>query len=224
MHTEQLTELCQLGGRLWSAGKEETTIDWRMLSAGAISRFFPHLSFGRTRTALLRGVGIRIGARSVVLGPIKFTGPGDIVEMFSVGEDTYITGPLRVDLGAAVRIGHRVQIGHHVAILTLDHEIGPAERRCGRLIAAPVEVGDGAWSGTNVTLLPGVEIGTGAIVGSGAVVSKDVAPNTFVAGVPAQFVRDLDNEAPLSQRRGRAAPALADEQTPRVPRSRPARK
>jgi maltose O-acetyltransferase len=204
MHSERLTELSVLGGRLWRAGKEETSIDGRKLCVGVISRVFPHLSFGRTRTALLRAAGIRIGARSLVLGPIKFTGPGDAGEMFSVGDDTYITGPLRVDLGAGVRIGHRVQIGHDVAILTLDHEIGPPERRCGRLIAAPIEIGDGVWLGTNVTLLPGVEIGAGAIVGTGAVVSKDVAPNTLVGGVPAQFVRDLADEAPLSQRRGRA--------------------
>ncbi len=207
MPNDRLTELSALGGRLWSAVRNETRVDGQKFFASNVSRCLPHLGFSRTRTALLRAAGIRIGDRSLVLGPIKFTGPGDVSEMFSVGRDTYITGPLSVDLGADVRIGHGVQIGHNVAILTLEHEIGPPEHRCGRLTAAPVEIGDGVWLGTNVTLLPGVVIGAGAIVGTGAVVSRDVAPNTLVAGVPAELVRDLADVAPMSQRRARSTPA-----------------
>ena len=47
------------------------------------------------------------------------------------------------------------------------------------------------WIGANVTILPGVTIGNGAIVSAGAVVTKDVAENTIVAGVPAKKVRDV---------------------------------
>jgi acetyltransferase-like isoleucine patch superfamily enzyme len=57
------------------------------------------------------------------------------------------------------------------------------------LVIKPVRVRDGADIGVNVVLLPGVTIGNGAIVGAGAVVTKDVAPNTIVAGVPAKFLR-----------------------------------
>ena len=45
------------------------------------------------------------------------------------------------------------------------------------------------WQGANVTVLPGVTIGEGAFVAAGAVVTKDVAPGTVVAGVPARFVK-----------------------------------
>jgi acetyltransferase-like isoleucine patch superfamily enzyme len=90
----------------------------------------------------------------------------------------------------------------------MDHEMGPSASRCGRLVAAPIEVGDGVWLASRVTILPGVAVGKGAVVAAGAVVTQDVAPDTLVAGVPAKFIRDLDKETPpRSQRLSRVVPA-----------------
>jgi maltose O-acetyltransferase len=83
----------------------------------------------------------------------------------------------------------------------MDHEMGPSASRCGRLVAAPIEVGDGVWLASRVTILPGVAVGKGAVVAAGAVVTHDVAPDTLVAGVPARFVRDLDKETPPRSQR-----------------------
>jgi maltose O-acetyltransferase len=216
MDAERLTELALLGERIWRAGVTETRLDAHKFFLNAIVASLPHSTFNRTRTTLLRRSGIRVGARSLVMGPIRFTGPGDARFLFSIGDDTFITGPVHVDLGAAVRIGDQVRLGQHVTLLTLDHEIGPPERRCGRLTAAPIEIGDGAWLSSNVTLLPGVAVGSGAVVGAGALVSKDVPPNTLVAGVPARVVRNLAHEATPSGRRQRASPtAYYDEEGPR---------
>jgi maltose O-acetyltransferase len=62
----------------------------------------------------------------------------------------------------------------------------------------PVTIGNGAWLGARCTILPGVNVGEGAIVAAGAVVTHDVPANTMVAGVPARAIRDLsaDNPAP----------------------------
>jgi maltose O-acetyltransferase len=194
--------------RLARAGFRELNIDARKLATRAISRSLPQLSFLRTRTALLRAAGIRIGARSSIMGALDVTGPGPVGDLFSVGEDSCITGPLYIDLGAPVRIGNRVRVGHHVMLLTMDHEMGPSAGRCGRLVAAPIDVGDGVWLASRVTILPGVAVGKGAVVAAGAVVTHDVAPDTLVAGVPARFVRDLDKETPpRSQRLSRVAVA-----------------
>ena len=57
------------------------------------------------------------------------------------------------------------------------------------LVIKPVRVDDGADIGVNAVLLPGVTVGKGAIVGAGAVVTKDVAPFAIVAGVPAKLLR-----------------------------------
>ena len=56
------------------------------------------------------------------------------------------------------------------------------------LISAPVRIEDAAWIGAHVTILKGVTIGTGAIVGAGSVVTKDVAANSIVAGVPTKVI------------------------------------
>ncbi|MBR1850507.1 MAG: acyltransferase [Bacteroidales bacterium] len=56
---------------------------------------------------------------------------------------------------------------------------------------APTIVGRNAWVGVNVTILPGICIGEGAIVAAGSVVTADVAPHTLVAGVPAKPIKKL---------------------------------
>jgi acetyltransferase-like isoleucine patch superfamily enzyme len=55
-----------------------------------------------------------------------------------------------------------------------------------------VVIEDDVWIGAKASILPGVRIGRGAIVGTGAVVNKDVPPFTVVAGVPAKIVKELD--------------------------------
>jgi acetyltransferase-like isoleucine patch superfamily enzyme len=173
----------------------EFQVDLRKLGAHAISRAFPRHGFGRTRTTLLRLLGYRIG-KSLVAGPLTITGSRDIPTLLSFGDDCYISGPLHIDLMGAVRIGSNVVIGYDVRLITVDHEIGDSNRRCGREWSAPIEIEDGVWIGSGVIVLPGVRIGKGAVIGSGAVVTKDVAANTLVAGVPARVVRALSEEAP----------------------------
>ena len=56
----------------------------------------------------------------------------------------------------------------------------------------PVHIKRNVWIGVNVTILPGVTIGENAIVGAGAVVTKDVPDNAIVAGCPARVVKYLD--------------------------------
>jgi maltose O-acetyltransferase len=196
-----------LGSRVARAGADEASFDLLRVCSNAASRLFPRLSFNRTRTALLRTTGLRLGNGSLVMGPFIVTGPGNFRELLTIGDETLITGPLHIDLGARVHIGNCVRIGHHVVFLTVDHEIGPAEYRCGRLMAAPITVGDGVWIGSCVTVLPGVSIGSGSVIASGATVVCDVPANTLAAGVPAKVKRNLDEESPPpSLRRRRSSP------------------
>lgn len=52
-----------------------------------------------------------------------------------------------------------------------------------------IEIGNDVWIGTNAIILPGVKIGDGAVIGAGAVVTKDVPPYAIVGGVPAKLIR-----------------------------------
>jgi maltose O-acetyltransferase len=84
-----------------------------------------------------------------------------------------------------IRTGHDVSMGPNASILTLGHDPQSADftDRGGDVVIA-----DRAWIGYGALLLPGVKIGEGAIVGAGAVVTRDVEPFAIVAGNPARKI------------------------------------
>jgi maltose O-acetyltransferase len=184
----------------------------RRILAQLAGSLLPAQSFGRTRTALLRRAGMKIGRSSLVQGPIRVTGEGNPCENITIGAYTLISGSLHCDIGAPLEIGDRVRIGHDVSLLTVDHRVGPETMRSGARKFGSIEIGDGAWLASRVVVLPGVRISAGAIVAAGSLVTRDVPANTLVVGVPARVVRDLsrngdsdlppgDSEAPVSSRR-----------------------
>jgi maltose O-acetyltransferase len=175
-------------------------------AARAVSSTLPQFCFNRTRSRALRALGVRLGARSLVMGPLRITGPGASEELLSIGEDVVITGPLHIDIGARVAIGDRTYIGHDVTLLTVDHEIASTKQRCGEPQAGPISIGSGAWLGSKVIVLPGVTIGDGSVVAAGAVVTRDVPANTVVGGVPARVLRELALEGSSHVRTRRTDP------------------
>lgn len=106
-----------------------------------------------------------------------------------IGERVFINSCCHFQDQGGILIGDDVLIGHNVVFATLNHETDPDRRA--NLIANPIEVGNKVWIGSNSTILGGVTIGDGAIIAVGAVVTKDVAPNTVVGGVPAKYIKDV---------------------------------
>jgi len=154
---------------------------------------------------LLRALGLRIGARSLFGGSVRLTGSGSVRDLLSIGQGCHLTGPLHIDLTAPVRIGDRVYMGYEVMLITADHELGPSEQRCGHRVYRAISIEDGAWLGSRVVVLPGVRLGKGSVVAAGAVVTRDVPPDTLVGGVPARRIRDLDDPVDGEARRDRTA-------------------
>ena len=90
-----------------------------------------------------------------------------------------------------VRLGEGVAVGPRSVLLAYTNHYEPGRpngevRREGRVI-----IEDHAFLGAHVVVLPDVRIGTGAVVSAGAVVTRDVAPFTLVAGVPARAIKRL---------------------------------
>jgi maltose O-acetyltransferase len=92
---------------------------------------------------------------------------------------------------AEVIMGDDVMLGPGVLISTATHPLDVAKRKKGIETAHAITIGNNVWVGMGAKILPGVNIGDNAVIGAGAVVNKDVAANTMVAGVPAVFVKDV---------------------------------
>lgn len=178
--------------RLWRGVREELgALHPRLLLSRLILAAVPDEVGGRLRARVLRLGGLDIGARTVLAGTPKISGGGELYRQLHIGRDCWFNIQCVLEVHAELTIGDRVQLGQQVMVLTNTHELGPAGRRSGSLQAMPVNIGDGAWLGARCTILPGVSIGDGAAVAAGAVVTKDVPPNTLVAGIPAKVVREL---------------------------------
>jgi maltose O-acetyltransferase len=91
-----------------------------------------------------------------------------------------------------VRIGSHVMFGPSVHIFTAAHDLQAEARIRGWEIAKPVTIEDNVWLGGGALILPGVRIGKNAVVGAGAVVTKDVPANTIVGGNPAKVIREIE--------------------------------
>lgn len=117
---------------------------------------------------------VEIGDRAVIM-------MGSIINIGAVvGEDTMID--MGVVLGGRATVGKRCHIG---AGAVLAGVVEPAS-------ATPVIIEDDVLIGANAVVLEGVRVGRGSVVAAGSVVTKDVPPDTVVAGVPARILKKKD--------------------------------
>lgn len=143
--------------------------------------------FNWLKACLLRLQGAWIGRR-VVFYPGVWIQPGRNLRM---GDDVDLALDVLITTAGGVTIGDRTLVGYRAQILSANHVIPEG---WGRIFDAghekkSVSIGHDVWIGANSIILPGVEIGEGAVIGAGSVVTRSVAPFSVVAGVPARMIR-----------------------------------
>jgi acetyltransferase-like isoleucine patch superfamily enzyme len=169
----------------------------------------------RQQTSIGGNTFIRISkAGSLILGGNCYLGSNLEIGtdgVISIGDHTTIQH--RSTILGDVNIGRYCTFGPNVYISSGNHnfDVQPELyiRDQDKLVAEDpalfyrrskkVIVGDDCWIGINVAVMPGVTIGKGAVVGASSVVTKDVAPYTVVAGVPAKLIRSRLVFSPPSQ-------------------------
>lgn len=128
-----------------------------------------------------------IGENSTILPPLRC----DYGAQISVGRDVFINYNFTVLDVCQVTIGDRTLIGPNVSIYAAGHPIAPEDRATGWEYGGPIHIGNDVWLGGSCVVLAGVTIGDGAVVAAGSVVTRDVPPNTVVAGNPARVLRQI---------------------------------
>lgn len=115
-----------------------------------------------------------------------------------IGYECMFTGHAPIDIADGVMIANKTNL------VTSGHPVAP-DQRLDYLTGAPITIEANVWIGTAATILPGVTIGEGSVVGAGAVVTHDVPPAALVAGIPAAVIRGLEPAEASSAIRSREA-------------------
>jgi len=132
------------------------------------------------------GNNVYIGHRTILKGYHR--------NKLIIGDDTWIGQSVMLHSAGGIRIGKNVGIAPLVCIFSSQHDISDCSNAIitnKKLFYNEVIIEDGCDIGWRATILPGVKIGKGSIVGAGAVVTKDVEPFSIVAGVPAKKLRKI---------------------------------
>ncbi|MGN0193670.1 MAG: acyltransferase [Pseudoramibacter sp.] len=128
--------------------------------------------------------GDNLGENSMIAPPFN----GACVGTMKIGKDVFINSNLLAMARGGVTIEEHVMIAANAQIITNNHD--PYDLQI--LTCRPILIKDHAWIGAGATILPGVCVGRHAVVGAGAVVTKDVPDFAVVVGSPAKVIKTLD--------------------------------
>jgi len=148
----------------------------------------------RLRRFVYRALGAEIGKHVVFHFRTEVRG----LHRLKIGDGTIIGDNALLAAQRGLTIGRNVNLSSNVSIYSGAHDHRDPYFRSTAATTRPITIGDRVWIGSNAIILTGVNIGEGAVICAGAVVTKDVEPFAVVAGIPARKVnerpRDLKYE------------------------------
>ncbi len=183
---------------LWAKALAAPYWLWEKLFRGGWSRFMlfevSTLPSCHLRKLIYRMLGAQVGERVV----FHFRTEIRDIYRLRVGRGSVVGDNALLDARNGIVMGDNVNLSSNVSIYTEQHDYRDPLFGCDDKKKKKVVVGDRVWIGSNVVVLPGVEIGEGAVLCAGCVVTKDVRPFAVVAGIPASEIgerpRDLSYE------------------------------
>ena len=136
----------------------------------------------------LKGINARIEPGAIIRDKVLIGDNAVIMMGATINIGAEIGADSMIDMGAI--LGGRAIVGKHCHIgagTVLAGVVEPAS-------AQPVRIDDNVLIGANAVVIEGVHVGESAVVAAGAIVTHDVAPHTMVAGVPAKFIKNVDQQ------------------------------
>ena len=131
-------------------------------------------------------LGDNLGENSMVMAPIA----GAAFDHIKIGNNVFINSNSLLMARGGITIEDDVMLAANVQLLSNNHD--EYDRQV--LLCKPIHIKKGAWIGAGASILPGVTIGEYAIVGAGAIVTKDVGDYEVAVGVPTKVVKKLDQK------------------------------
>lgn len=149
----------------------------------------PDTRFYKLKAQLLRYRGFQVGVNVRIVSSAKLKIQHLIIHDNSfVGHQVFISG----GPDSVVTLGCNVDIAPRCVLVAGTHEVGSTVRRAGNGRSLNITIGDGTWIGANSTVIGGVAIGRGCVIGAGSVVIEDLPDNVLAVGVPAKVIRTLN--------------------------------
>ena len=132
-------------------------------------------------------MGVRIGKKTNIHRKCRIYHPTKLI----IGSNTIINREILLDARKGIIIGNNVSISEQTLILSLEHNPNSSEFAS---YGGTVTIDDYVFIGSRCIILPGINIGKGAVVAAGAVVTKNVEPYSIVGGVPANLISERTPE------------------------------
>lgn len=176
-----------LQGLLYDASSEELTRE--RIAAKELCFAYnqtPPSDESRQRELMRRLLGA-VGERLTILAPFWC----DYGCNITIGEDFFANHNTIILDCAKVTFGDHVFVAPNCGFYTAGHPLDAERRDQGLEYARPITVGDNAWIGAGVQVMPGVTIGSNVVIGGGSVVVKDIPDGVLVVGNPCRVVRTL---------------------------------
>lgn len=153
-----------------------------------------HFGRGVTFAGPIRCAGV---TGTIFVGDRTFLGPNISLAAaeggnLALGTDVSINQGTVLSARQSVVIGDGTRVGDHCSVRDSDHRLDPERPLLDSgFVTKPVVIGANVWIGRQVTIMPGVTIGDGAVIGAHSLVTRDVPPRTVAFGTPARIHRTL---------------------------------
>jgi acetyltransferase-like isoleucine patch superfamily enzyme len=149
------------------------------------------ISFHATRNIIYRDVfKIKMGKNVIIYGGVEIRGSNRLI----IGKGSIIGHHSVLDARNTIEIGENVNFSHGVWLWTEQHNYNNSDFSCVSSKKKMIKIYDRVWLGPRVIVLPGCTIGEGAVVGAGAIVTKDIEPYTINVGIPARKVGERNKD------------------------------
>lgn len=172
-----------------SLGSKIARALWNLVYVFAFKWTPEHLAlFNMWRIFLLRCFGARIGRHCVVKSSCEIWQPWNL----TIGDYVALSERVICYSVDKIAIGNQTTVSRDAFLCCASHDVASPIME---LTAAPIAIGSNAWIAARVIVMPGRNVGDGAVVAAGAVVVDDVEPWTVVGGNPAKLIskRELKN-------------------------------